>query len=80
MGKNAFAHNLCRVVWDSSNPGGFPTYLLPTKNHIPIYPVFWEVAVPLVKGSVLYVGVLCVDSVPFSASLLLSSYLGIISH
>ena len=34
---------------------------------------------PLVKGSVLYVGVLYVDSVLFSAPLLLSSYLEMVS-
>ena len=47
----------------------------PLKNHVSIYPVFWEVAVPLVKGSVPNVG-----SVLSSAVSSLSLYLGMISR
>jgi hypothetical protein len=45
-----YAHLTGQVVWGSSARGVTGRTSYPLKNHVSIYPVFWEVAVPRVKG------------------------------
>ena len=56
MEKCFYAHLAVQVVWDSSARGVSGRNSYPLKNHVSIYParypVFWEVAVPLVEGSI----------------------------
>ena len=51
MEKCFYAHLTVQVVWDSSARGVSGRTSYPLKNHVSIYPVNWQVAVPHVKGS-----------------------------
>ena len=56
MEKCIYARLYIQVVWGSSAWGKAGRTSYPLKNHVSIYParypVFWEVAVPLVEGSI----------------------------